>query len=242
MMRGEQEQKCLDSVKSILKTRKNCLGCLDENDEFFDYVNTAQANTQASRFPDFVFEGGFIEHFQVSTAKETSKGSAFKREEDEYKRQTEKDCQEYTRQWKSEPFRPNTITTIPYELTFDKNSYEYFMVSFKRNFENHIDSLKKYNGQKEKGIFLIEQTGGMLFIDGTYPTVSYSLFFDKNLLEYIYKFKDVLQYVVFTNGEYVDIVKLGRIPKIMQYVPKEISFKAGQTCSITLQVFWNLQM
>ena len=113
-------------------------------------------------------------------------------------------------------------------------------LGFKRNFENHIDSLQKYNGQK--GIFLIEQTGGMLFIDGTYPTVSYSLFFDKNLLEYIYKFKDVLQYVVFTNGEYVDIVKLGRIPKIMQYVPKEISFKAGRMCSIKLQCFIDLQM
>ena len=242
MMRGEQEQKCLDSVKSILKTRKNCLGCLDENDEFFDCINTAQANTQASQFPDFVFEGGFIEHFQVSTAKETSKGSAYKREEDEYKRRTEEDSQENVRQWKNEPFRPNTITTIPHELTFDKNSYEYFVDSFKRNFEKHIESLQKYNGQKEKGIFLIEQISAMLFIDGTYPAEPYSLFLDRNLLEYLYGFRGVLQYVVFTNGEYVDIVKLGRIPKIEHYAPEKIAFIAGRTCIIKLQCFIDLQM
>lgn len=241
-MRGEQEQKCLNDVKSILKTRKNCLGCLDENDELLVKINEAKPNKKASKFPDFIFEGGFIEHFQVSASKENKKGSSFKQALSEFNIQTKKDCEELTKQWLQRDFKPNTITTIPHELTFDENKYEYFVDSFKRNFEKHIDSLKKYGEQNKIGVFLIEQTDAMIFIEGSYPSVSYSLFFDKALLEYIYGFKDILQYVVFTNREYVDLVKIARIPKIMQYVPKEISFKAGRTCSITLQVFWNLQM
>ena len=157
-MRGEQEQKCLDTVKSILRTKKNCLDCLDENDDLLKNINLAKANKQASKFPDFVFEGGFIEHFQVSASKETAKGSSFKHKESKYKIQTEQKCQEYQSQWMSEPFRPNTFISIPHEVIFDENSYEYFVNSFKRNFEKHIESLKKYDGQKQEGIFLIEQT------------------------------------------------------------------------------------
>ena len=241
-MRGEQEKKCLDTVKAILKTKKNCLGCLDENDSLLENINLATANKQSSKFPDFVFEGGFIEHFQVSASKETAKGASFKQKESKFKIQTEKDCQEIQRQWMSEPFRPNTITTIPHELIFDENSYEYFVDSFKRNFDKHIESLKKYDGQKQEGVFLIEQLNAMIFVDGTYPAVSYSLFFDKDLLEYIYEFRDVLQYVVFTDGKYLDLVKISRIPKIIQYVPQKIAFKAGRTSSTTLQVFLNIQM
>ena len=241
-MRGEQEQKCLDTVKSILRTKKNCLGCLDEKDDLLKNINLAKANKQASKFPDFVFEGGFIEHFQVSASKETAKGSTFKQEESRFKIQTKKDYQENQRQWMNEPFRPNTITTIPHELTFDENSYEYFVNSFKRNFEKHVESLKKYDGQKQEGIFLIEQTDGSLYIDGTPSYKPYSLFFDKDLLEYIYTFKDVLQYVVFTNGNYIDFIKIDRIPKVIQYAPKDITVKAGRMCSIKLQCFLDVQM
>lgn len=241
-MRGEQEQCCLDTVKSILKTKKNCLGCLDENDSLLENINLATANKQASKFPDFIFEGGFIEHFQVSASKETGKGSSFKQEESKFKIQTEKACQENQQEWMNKPFYPNTITTIPHELIFDENSYEYFVDSFKRNFEKHIESLKKYDGQKQEGIFLIEQTDAMIFVTGTYPVVSYSLFFDKDLLEYIYGFKDILQYIVFTDGKYLDLIKISRIPPIIQYLPQEIAFKAGRTSSTTLQVFMNIQM
>ena len=93
-MRGEKEQKCLDTVKSLLKGRNNYLGCLDENDSLIKNMHLAHANEQASNFPDFLFEGGFIEHFQVSVSKETAKGSSFKQEASKFKIQTEKDCEE----------------------------------------------------------------------------------------------------------------------------------------------------
>ena len=233
MMYGEQEQACLNVVRKLLRT-KDCNLYVDENDYIINYILTAQANEHESDFPDFIFDSGFIEHFQVSSAKETSKGSCFKQEESNYKRATDKACEESQEQWQREEFKPNTIMTKAYDLIYDENSYEYFVNSFKRNFEKHVGSLKEYGGQKENGIFLIEHTSAMLFVDGTYPVVPYRLFFDKGVLEYVYQFKDLLKYVVYTDRERVDVIKISVIPKIIQRIPQGVRFKAGRTQSTTL--------
>lgn len=127
-------------------------------------------------------------------------------------------------------------------LCLQKNSYEYFVESFKRNFEKHLESLRRYNGQKDKGVFLIEQTDAMIFVDGTYPVCPYTLYQDKILLKYIYQFKDVLKYVIYTNGEIVDVVQLTLIPQLLLRIPEGIQFKVGRTVSTTLQCFIDLQI
>ena len=116
------------------------------------------------------------------------------------------------------------------------------MNSFKRNFKKHIESLKKCNAQNKNGIFLIEHTDAMLFVEGTYPVVPYRLFFDKGVLEYVYQFKDLLKYVVYTDRERVDVIKISVIPKIIQRIPQGVKFKAGRTCSTTLQCFIDLKL
>ena len=238
-MRGEQEQECLNVVRKLLRT-KHCSLYVDENDDIFNYILKAQANEHESDFPDFIFDSGFIEHFQVYSAKETFKGSCFKQEESKYKRTTDKACKESQEQWKKEEFSPNTILSKSYDLIYDKNSYENFVNSFKRNFEKHVGSLKKYGGQNKNGIFLIEHTSAMLFVDGTYPVVPYRLYFDKGVLEYVYQFKDLLKYVVYTDGNRVDVIKISVIPKIIQRIPQGVKFKAGRTQSTTLQLFIDL--
>ena len=52
-MRGEQEEKCLNTVRSILRTRKNCLGCLDENDNLLQNINLAQAKKITAEAANF---------------------------------------------------------------------------------------------------------------------------------------------------------------------------------------------
>ena len=240
-MRGEQEQACLSAVKKLLRT-KHCSLYVDENDDIFNYILAAQANEHESDFPDFIFDSGFIEHFQVYSARETSKGSCFKQEESNYKRATDKACKESPAQWKREGFKPNTIMTKSYDLIYGENSYEYFVNSFKRNFKKHIESLKKYTGQNKNGIFLIEHTDAMLFVEGTNPVVLYRLFFDKDVLEYVYQFKDLLKYVVYTDRERVDVIKISVIPQIIQRILQGVKFKAGRTCSTTLQCFIDLQL
>ena len=131
-------------------------------------------------------------------------------------------------------FEPNTLTTYENTLSYDKSTYENYVQAFKKNFESHIDSLKKYDGSKENGTFLIEQVDGSLFIDGAVPYKPYSLSIDKELLQYVYQYKDYLTYVLFTDGESFEIIKLSLIPKILSNVKDGIKFKAGRMISTNL--------
>lgn len=115
MLRGEKEKKCLNDVRKILRT-KPCFLCVDE--DILKDIMTAKANEQENNFPDFVLENGFIEHFAVTTAKETAKGSSYRQKESDYQRTTEKECKELQEDWKKSEFHPNTITTVPHEFVF----------------------------------------------------------------------------------------------------------------------------
>ena len=66
-MRGEQEKICFEQIRkqAIEKGDMRVLCLLDG----------AVANSDSNAFPDFVLPNGFIEHFQVTAANETRKGS-----------------------------------------------------------------------------------------------------------------------------------------------------------------------
>ena len=82
MARGEQEQLCLDNVKDLFNRHKVIgLGTQDKYLFFKNAFQNAEANPEKSMFPDFIFEDGFIEHFQVTSTKETRNGSEYKKEE-----------------------------------------------------------------------------------------------------------------------------------------------------------------
>lgn len=83
MKRGEREQECLYQVREILRT-KVCFLCVEKIEDIVSDIMSAKPNRHANDFPDFVFEGGFIEHFQVTAAKETTKGSSFRKKESEW--------------------------------------------------------------------------------------------------------------------------------------------------------------
>lgn len=78
-MRGEKEQKCLEIVK--LDCRNNYphrfFGLnYEEVEELNQILNETKANEELSKFPDFIFDNGFIEHFQITSSKEEiGKGS-----------------------------------------------------------------------------------------------------------------------------------------------------------------------
>lgn len=233
MKRGEKEQTCLDSVRNILRT-KNCKKYLDGDVVIIENILTAKENEQANDFPDFICKNGFIEHFQVSASGETKKGSLYKQEESCFERQSNETLVNKKDEYLNSIFEPNTLTTYENTLSYDKSTYENYVQAFKKNFESHIDSLKKYDGSKENGTFLIEQVDGSLFIDGAVPYKPYSLSIDKELLQYVYQYKDYLTYVLFTDGESFEIIKLSLIPKILSNVKDGIKFKAGRITSTDL--------
>lgn len=233
MKRGEKEQACLDSVRNILRTKK-CEKHLDGDAVIIKNILTVKENEQANDFPDFICKNGFIEHFQVSASGETKKGSLYKQEESCFERQSNETLGNKKDEYLNSRFESNTLTMHQSTLCYDKSTYENYVKAFKKNFESHIDSLKKYDGSKENGTFLIEQVDGSLYVDGAVPYMPYSLSIDKELLQYVYQYKDYLTYVLFTDGERCEIIKLSWIPKILSNVKDGTKFKVGRMTSTNL--------
>lgn len=74
---------------------------LAENDreEFESVLRVAQANPAASCFPDFIFESGFIEHFQVTSSSVTRKGATHTRKESEFRRSVDMETKGIEDEW-----------------------------------------------------------------------------------------------------------------------------------------------
>lgn len=74
------EYECLEFVKNRI-SKKDCFGLsYNQYIEIRDWINEAEPNYNNSKFPDFVFEDGFIEHFGVTSSSEDKKGAKQKRE------------------------------------------------------------------------------------------------------------------------------------------------------------------
>ena len=93
--------------------------------------------------------------------------------------------------------------TMPYS----EHSYENLVRSFKKNWNNHIESFEKYKGKKDISIFMIQYSDMALemyenvyenWIDGmsngdlrkTEKLNCYRMSRDKKILKYMYEFKD----------------------------------------------------
>lgn len=76
-MRGLTEIKCLNKVIESIKHDTAYFCCYDKQEIINIVVNIDQSQKDDSRFPDFTFANGFIEHFQISGKKENSKGSEY---------------------------------------------------------------------------------------------------------------------------------------------------------------------
>ena len=71
-MRGEQESRCLAWVRDYLYGSKTGFFWRDWR-KVAAIFERAKPNPETSKFPDFVFEDGFIEHFQITASKENKK-------------------------------------------------------------------------------------------------------------------------------------------------------------------------
>ncbi len=230
---GKKELECLNTLKNIMSR-------FESGARFF-YL--AAPNEKSSEFPDFIFEDGFIEHFQISSSKETKKGSDFNIAKNDFNKDMKEKFDKNKNEWLASDFQSNTLGVKIYETIFDDGSYEFYIKSFKKNFDKHITSLRKYNGEKSIGIFLVEFLGGKITIlENNVFKEFYKLSYDKELLEYIYQFKDELKYVVFTDNEHYDIVELHNIPTIVQTIPQGITFGIGGYITTNSTLFLDIDI
>jgi len=233
MARGEQEQKCIDFVRKQLKENKfNSLLPNKDIDIIRQIFHIAKPNSHLSEFPDFIFENGFIEHFEVTSSKETNKGAKVKAAESAFERENEnifEDMQKNPPNFDS----PIALTTQMSEMDCPVCSYGDYVTSFKKNWEHHIESFDKYNGNKEIGIFLIHQTGAPIVVkrNGTISDF-YHLQMDLDLLSYMEYYSNKIHYVIYCHQEFCDIISLKDLPK-STYM-QNITFDVGPLREIRL--------
>ena len=121
----DKEERCLELLQKKLGSIEGTtrfFGCsIEEEREIKRAILESERNLNANDFPDFIFEDGFIEHFQVTSAKEGKKGSAHAKNEAECDRNFEKKCMQNNNTF------GNITKTNVYSETHDiaTNSHEY---------------------------------------------------------------------------------------------------------------------
>ena len=236
-MRGEREIDCLNYVKKSFLNNLNILLYCDNKDKIRNIILNAKPNINSSQFPDFVFENGFIEHFQVTGSKETKKGAEHNKNQSYFEKKGKDQLKRLENNIKnSTPFNKLLIETT--KMINSEYNYDMYQKSFKKNWENHIESLNKYDGKKDVGIFLIEYKGALLPKKQKEEVLEfYKLSEDKNLLRYMYDFKYKIHYVIFTDRQNCQVIETKLIQKLIKEVPEVISIGSGRYIRTNVNLF-----
>ena len=198
-------------------------------------LRCAKSNINASEFPDFIFDDGFIEHFQITSSRTTRKGATHKKEKEQFKERVYKEMELLENNWKETPSY-DKVRSEHWVFNNPEHSYDYLVKSFEDTWIHHINSMNKYSGRKENGIFLIEYTeialamlenvykdwkGGMCQGDMRKPEeiYCYRLSRDKEMLKFIYQYKEQIKYVIFVYQKSFEIIKLENIPFLLKLLP-----------------------
>lgn len=180
-----------------------------------DFKN-AKIEKKETKFPDFICDNGLIEHFQISGTKETRNGSQIAKDRGKCNKDID------TAINNGEQHVSKTFSV--------HQSYNDFIESFKHNWNNHISKLRNYQGNKDNVCFMIESDSFGLVME-LKPNLNYQLGITtgnivehylsnkeehfsspllgrcKELLEYIYQYKDEVQYVIFVSSSRIEIIK-----------------------------------
>ena len=201
---------------------------------------TAKLNSEINDFPDFIFDGGFIEHFSITSSKENKKGSKLKQEEAKMNRDFSK-SEESFKNYMNENPSFNEVNSITKEYKYNENhSHEYLMKSFFDNFNSHIESCENYYGDKSIKIYLVEYNDFNLRMHVSYkglktdrhygdllirePDTLYRISRDKELLMKLYEYTDKIDYLIFKSSERIEIINVKDILEIIKLVKYDYEY------------------
>lgn len=249
-MRGEAEQNCFELVKSNLNKDIYFVMSYEDDKVIKKAFAEALPNPDMSAFPDYIFDGGFIEHFRVTSSFENRKGSTMAREKKDISRDFQNRAKEATENLPEGSITIHSVETPPY--WHKTHTYKNFVDSFKSNYEHHIDSLKKYSGEKKHGIFMIEYSDSALCMSRRYPedlmlevsygdlltreNPAYRLSRDIDLLRYINEKSNLIEYVLFVNvncfhGVFIDVIKIQNALEIIKLLHEGYDFHCAMVGS-----------
>jgi len=221
----------LENIEAYIHLRKNCYNGIqfEDTQDLFKALLFTKENPQKSEFPDFILDNGWIEHFKITSSKETKKGSDKEILNSKFERDIFEDEVAFKKHCEENDI-PDFEDSKEWQQEDVQHSYNMFQYSMNKQILHHIDSANKYSGNKKIKIFLIEYDDVGLemieefeekdFENGNSPQHywNYKLSKDKEMLKYLYSLKDKVDYVIFENHEDVEIIKILNIPQIISQI------------------------
>lgn len=234
------EVECLNAVIKLLQKNRR-LNMDGLNYKILSYLSKAKPIKNSSLFPDFVFEGGVVEHFLVSSSKETRKGSDYKIEESKNNVDREQIFEKEDKNFLESDLNPWTFSTCSFESVYKNGTYEWFCESVKRNFESHIESLKNSKFKEGVVIFLLEQQDGALGVyeKGIFKRF-YSMVEDRGLLEFFKNFFPMVDYVIFNVADIVEIIDLSRLDELIEKSKSGLDIRGGRKVDLSLKLYLDI--
>ena len=244
MQQDLTELTCLDLVKKAYWSG-TCLFGLENNDKdtLWHLLENCTSNKD-TKFPDFISDYGFVEHFQISSSKTTKKGQEHTKKLNQFKTQ----CEDIIRSLNHEEIdshKPIGISHITNIMKYPEHSYEYLLKSLKSTWNKHLNSLNNYKGPNSIKVFMIQYNDiGALQMYENYPseiegisigdfpkheTINYRFTRDNNILDYLYGYNQSIDYAIFIRyNKYVEIIKISNIPKLKKMNP--FTYTVASTC------------
>ena len=236
----KNELDCLNKIKDSFIYFKGITKVFDNSDYLTmeSILSSTHQNENHSDFPDFFFDGGIIEHFEVTASDETRKGSQYKIDDAYCQREKDKHFKQLDKEFIESPHHPGTMRTETVEDTHECFSYESFIKSFKRNVEHHLDSLKKSKYVNEVVVFMIEQQGASLgvYIDNIFSRF-YMLSEDRNILEYIKETLTDVDYIIFIATDRYEVIDLSKIDVLIQRAKTGLDIRGGRQKNVSLKLY-----
>lgn len=216
----EVEQSCLDFVKNNMIDEDFFGLSLKQYIELRKWINEAKPNFDINKFPDFVFNDGFIEHFAVTSSLEDRKGAKQKRESKVFKNKSDTNFLNKLDSSKE----GEILFSHSYGRKFEEHTHCNITNSIKKNWLKHIESYDKNMSTSRQGIFLIEYTDINIqtAVSRKNETAeifdTYRISVDKHLLDWMYNFKEKIGYLIFINSvsSSIEVIRIDQIPELIK--------------------------
>lgn len=227
MSHGDKELRIINMARQHFCTADKYGFSIEDIQKMESILDSAVPNNESSKFPDFVFKGGFIEHFQVISSKETRKGAEHLKLKSGYNTKVT--------DIKSKIVSGEITDSASLDFKYPSHSYSDLKKSFLKKWKSHISSLRKYRVDCKTGIFFIQYSDFALeMMEDIYRDVKpgfqmpireaqhhqdYSLSRDREMLSFIANYQDELKYVIFVNSTVVELISLNHIDDMLKLMP-----------------------
>lgn len=216
-MSRKEELSFLNRLKQIASPGSGISVVFDNTEtRLIPLLLKCDSNPAENDFPDFLFPGGAMEHFEIGSAPEGRKGSKFKRHEFDSQKNNEEVFEQEKEDFLRSDYRPRTGTSVITKAVYNECSYLCFLQSLKRNWSMHTKSLKKSLVRYETVVFLMEQqTPRMMVYKNQQFQKWYRLSDDKRALSIIQGLSDGVRYAVYAGLNYVELIDLNKLSEMI---------------------------